>query len=104
LIRLVIKNEMETTVSEQFLNQKQLARRWGLSPRTIERWRRQRRGPSYLKLVGRVVYRHEDIVAFEAAQFHAGGAAPSLTRTMKTLLLTPAPGTRHLATAHYHVA
>lgn len=59
-------NAMETKVPDQFLNQKLLARRWGLSPRTIERWRWQARGPRYLKIVGRILYRIEDIEAFEA--------------------------------------
>lgn len=49
------------------LNQVQLARRWSLSPRTLERWRWHRRGPRYLKVGGRVVYRIEDIEAFEVS-------------------------------------
>ncbi len=47
------------------LNQVQLARRWSLSPRTLERWRWRERGPAYLKVGGRVVYRLEDVEAFE---------------------------------------
>lgn len=61
------------------LNQVQLARRWSLSPRTLERWRWHRRGPRYLKVGGRVVYRIEDIEAFEARatrQPLGTGAAP----------------------------
>ncbi len=37
-----------------------------MSPRTLERWRFQRTGPSYIKVGGRVLYRIEDIEAFEA--------------------------------------
>jgi hypothetical protein len=48
-----------------FLNQTQLARRWSLSPRTLERWRWIRRGPAYVKLEGRVLYRIEDVQDFE---------------------------------------
>jgi hypothetical protein len=47
------------------LNQAQLARRWSLSPRTLERWRWQDQGPVYLKVGGRVVYRLEDVERFE---------------------------------------
>lgn len=47
------------------LDQRQLARRWHLSPRTLERWRSQGEGPAFLKLGGRVVYRLDDIEAFE---------------------------------------
>jgi hypothetical protein len=50
------------------LNQVQLARRWSLSPRTLERWRWLRQGPKYLKIGGRVVYRLDDIEAFESAR------------------------------------
>ena len=49
-----------------FLVQEELARRWRLSGRTLERWRWLRQGPPWHKLCGRVVYRLEDIEAFEA--------------------------------------
>ena len=47
------------------LNQVQLSRRWSLSPRTLERWRWERKGPRHLKVGGRVRYRLEDVEAFE---------------------------------------
>jgi predicted site-specific integrase-resolvase len=50
------------------LNQVQLARRWQLSPRTLERWRWLGQGPAFLKLGGRIVYRLDDVEAFERAQ------------------------------------
>ena len=50
------------------LNQIELSRRWSLSPRTLERWRWLREGPVYLKIGGRVLYRLEDIEAYEAEQ------------------------------------
>jgi len=50
------------------LNQKELARRWGISHRTLERWRYAGEGPPYLKLGGRVLYRLSDIEAFEQSQ------------------------------------
>lgn len=49
------------------LHQVELARRWKLSPRTLERWRWLGQGPLHLKIGGRVVYRLADIEAFEAA-------------------------------------
>lgn len=52
------------------LSQKELARCWGISHRTLERWRAQGRGPAYLKLGGRVLYRLPDIEAFEHSQLH----------------------------------
>ncbi|WP_086930724.1 helix-turn-helix domain-containing protein [Agarilytica rhodophyticola] len=48
------------------LNQEQLALRWNLSESTIANWRSKGIGPAFLKLHNRVVYREEDIVAYEA--------------------------------------
>ena len=55
------------------LNQVQLAQRWGVSPRTLERWRWLGVGPAYLKLVGTVAYRMEDVLAYEKAQRKVAG-------------------------------
>jgi hypothetical protein len=52
--------------TETLLDQKELARRWRLSHRTLERWRWLGQGPCFLKIGGRVVYRLEDIRAYEA--------------------------------------
>ena len=54
------------------LNQIDLSRRWSISPRTLERWRWLKAGPQYLKIGGRVVYRLEDVEAFETAQIKDG--------------------------------
>jgi hypothetical protein len=56
------------------LCQKDLARRWGLSTRTLERWRMEGRGPAFMKLGGRVIYRAEDIEAFELERLHQSTA------------------------------
>ena len=50
------------------LNQADLAARLNVSPRTLERWRWTGEGPAFLKIGGRVVYRLEDVEAFEADQ------------------------------------
>jgi hypothetical protein len=50
------------------LTQFELAQRWRISGRTLEKWRQDRCGPPYLKIGGRVVYRLEDVEAFEAEQ------------------------------------
>lgn len=55
-------------MSIRHLHQADLARRWNVSPRTLERWRWLGQGPRFLKIGGRVAYRLEDIEAFEAAQ------------------------------------
>jgi len=50
------------------LSQSDLSERWTISPRTLERWRWAGCGPRYLKIGGRVVYRLEDIEAYESTQ------------------------------------
>ena len=50
------------------LKENELAERWGVSPKTLQRWRTERRGPPYLKLSKRVAYPLEDILAFENGQ------------------------------------
>lgn len=50
------------------LTQGELARRWRISPRTLERWRWLKTGPSYLRIGGRIVYRLEDIQSFEVGR------------------------------------
>ena len=58
------------------INQKQLARRWNLSPRTLERWRYFGGGPAFLKLGGRVLYRLEDIERYEECHLRPDTNAP----------------------------
>ena len=62
------------------LNQIELSRRWSLSPRTLERWRWLREGPVYLKIGGRVIYRLEDIEAYEAEQRRSSASAAARAR------------------------
>ncbi len=50
---------------ETCLNQIELAARWKISPRTLERWRWTGEGPRFMKLGGRVIYRIDDVEAFE---------------------------------------
>jgi hypothetical protein len=62
------------------LHQVELARRWQISPRTLERWRWLQQGPAYLKVGGRVVYRLCDVETYEAAQLHRVPAPSSVDR------------------------
>jgi hypothetical protein len=61
-------------VTTKHLNQIELSRRWSISPRTLERWRWLHQGPRYLKIGGRILYRLDDIEAYEASQVHAPAA------------------------------
>lgn len=58
------------------LNQIDLADRWNISHRTLERWRWTGEGPHFIKLGGRVLYRLEDIEAFEAEQLRSSTSRP----------------------------
>jgi hypothetical protein len=59
------------------LTQGQLADRWQISPRTLERWRWVGEGPRFLKIGGRVIYRLQDVERYEAEQLRDSTAAPS---------------------------
>jgi predicted site-specific integrase-resolvase len=61
-------------MSVKHLNQTELARRWSISPRTLERWRWVGYGPKFLKMGGRCVYRIEDVEAYEGANLRASTA------------------------------
>jgi hypothetical protein len=63
------------------LNQIDLSRRWSISPRTLERWRWLQAGPQYLKIGGRVVYRLEDVEAFETGQLQLSNPPPARGRS-----------------------
>jgi hypothetical protein len=65
-------------MSTRHLSQIELAARWNLSPRTLERWRFTGEGPQFVKLGGRVVYRLEDVEGYEAEQTRQ--ATPGFTR------------------------
>jgi predicted site-specific integrase-resolvase len=62
-------------VSTRHLNQDEVAERWGFSPRTLENWRCRGEGPRFLKIGGKVVYRLEDVEAFEQNQLRAKTAS-----------------------------
>ena len=57
-------------VPPRHLTPAELAARWRVSPRTLERWRVNGTGPCWLKLCGRVVYRQEDVDLFEVGALH----------------------------------
>lgn len=52
------------------LSETELAQRWGVSPKTLQRWRTEGRGPKYLKLSKRVTYPLEAIAEYEHCALH----------------------------------
>jgi predicted DNA-binding transcriptional regulator AlpA len=59
-----------------FLREEELAKRWRVSPRTLQRKRQDRSGPPWLKLGGRIVYDMEDIQAWERRSRDGGAPQP----------------------------
>ena len=53
------------------LSENELAIRWGVSPKTLQRWRSEGCGPRYLKLSKRVAYPLEEILTFESKALHS---------------------------------
>jgi predicted site-specific integrase-resolvase len=64
-------------VATDRLTQRELAERWQVSEACLERWRTEGRGPVYMKLIGRVVYRLEDIEAFERESLRSSTSMPA---------------------------
>lgn len=52
------------------LTEADLASRWAMSPKTLQRWRMEGRGPHYLKLGKRVSYPINAVIAFENCVQH----------------------------------
>jgi predicted DNA-binding transcriptional regulator AlpA len=52
----------------EYLLPNQLASHWGVSANTLRKWRWEGKGPRFVKLGRKVVYRRTDIDAFANAQ------------------------------------
>jgi len=59
-------------MTENHFNKYSLAKRWSLTPRTVDRWRAEGLGPHYLKIGGRILYRLEDVLAYEKSHVRDG--------------------------------
>jgi len=51
---------------EKLLTAEELAERWVVAVRTLERWRNAGKGPVWLKIGGQIRYRLVDVLAYEA--------------------------------------
>ena len=72
------------------LSENELAQHWGVSPKTLQRWRSEGRGPRYLKLSKRVLYPLAEIKIFESNALHASTSerSSSVVSTPGSNLLT----------------
>jgi hypothetical protein len=64
----------------QVLSEADLASRWGMSPKTLQRWRMEGRGPHYLKLGKRVNYPLNAVIAFENCVQHVSTSQRASTQ------------------------
>lgn len=66
----VVAATQATLPDKVVLTEADLASRWGMSPKTLQRWRMEGRGPHYLKLGKRVSYPVKAVIAFENGVQH----------------------------------
>lgn len=57
------------------LTQGELAKRWGKSEATIERYRALGNSPRFLKIGGKVLFREEDVLEYERNRLYQGNAS-----------------------------
>lgn len=50
---------------DALLRECDVAARWNMSTRTLQRWRTEQFGPPFIRLFGSIRYRLADIIAFE---------------------------------------
>ena len=78
-------------MSDPHLSQTELANRWRMSPRTLERWRWIGVGPLFIKVGGRVRYRLCDVEAFEHSRLCQSTADRHYFDQIKPVERTSAP-------------
>lgn len=55
-----------------FMTERELASRWRVSGRTLQRWRGERYGPAWVNVGGSIRYPMDEVLAFEAAGRRGG--------------------------------
>ncbi len=48
-----------------YLSSKAAAQRWGMAEQTFANWRNLRKGPPYIRIGSKIVYRKADLIAYE---------------------------------------
>lgn len=66
--------------ASESLTEIELAARWSISRRTLQRWRKLRRGPAYIR-IGRITYAIDDVLAFERASRMEASCLPDRLET-----------------------
>lgn len=78
IARLIIqqkatRSDRLISVDPIWLTTSELARRWRMAPRTLERWRASAAGPARHYIGGRVLYLLSDVLGYEARHRRKGG-------------------------------
>ena len=68
-------NNPEWPEPAEFLKEAELAARWRLTPRTLQRWRQQGRAIDHALIGGKILYRVEDVEAHERRASRRGDRA-----------------------------
>lgn len=55
------------------MRERDLAARWGISRRTLQRWRAEHYGPPFVRIGGSIRYILTDVIAFEERKRHDVG-------------------------------
>ena len=65
--RMVDAAVISPAATPELLTEQMLALRWHCSTSRLQRWRADQKGPAYLKIGGKVLYRLEDLRDYEMA-------------------------------------
>ena len=65
--RMVASAATSPAPTPELLTEQMLALRWHCSTSRLQRWRADQKGPAYLKIGGKVLYRLEDLRQYEKA-------------------------------------
>ena len=79
---------MQNQEQEKYLSEKALAKRWGVAPRTLQKWRWRGIGPPYIKIGIAVRYTPENIKKFEEENMHSTTSKSRSSRNELTLTTT----------------
>ena len=77
---------MQDQEHEKYFSEKSLARKWGISCRTLQKWRWRGTGPPYIKIGIAVRYSPENIKKFEEEhmRLHKSGNPSSCVKVLST--------------------
>lgn len=72
-------------INKEFLTTSEAADLVRRSPETLKRWRRLRKGPPFARVLGRTLYRRDELIAWASSTRDEWVAAPPARRTSTTL-------------------